>query len=98
MRLSTIEVSGNVLLSPSITVTGDVLLGRNLTIGGNIHIAMGARFYPKYEGDYIVIPKVYDQILDTDNRILLDDVTVKEITFSKTTNEKGGYTVQIGDI
>lgn len=50
-----------------------------------------------YAGPYIVIPKVYDQILETDDLLMSDDVTVKEITYSVTQNEKG-LTAQIGEI
>ena len=50
-----------------------------------------------YEGSYVVIPKVTEQILETKNLLMIDDVTVKEITKSVFDNEKG-LTVQIGEI
>lgn len=52
---------------------------------------------PDYEGSYVVIPKVTDQILDTQNKKMTDDLTIKEITYSVFDNEKG-LTVQIGEI
>ena len=50
-----------------------------------------------YEGEYVVIPKVIEQTLETKNLMMLDDVTVKEITKHIFDNEKG-LTVQIGEI
>lgn len=50
-----------------------------------------------YKGDYVVIPKVVEQQLDTNGLYMLDDVTVKEITKHVFDNEKG-LTVQIGEI
>lgn len=53
---------------------------------------------PTYKGEYEIVPKVSEQILDTDKKMMADDLTVTAITYSKTTNEKGGLTVQIGEI
>lgn len=50
-----------------------------------------------YEGEYVVIPKVTEQQLETKNLMMLDDVVVKEITKHIFDNEKG-LTVQIGEI
>ena len=49
-----------------------------------------------YEGPYEVIPKFMDQILETREKSMADDVTVKEIPVDKVTNVGGGYTVTIG--
>lgn len=51
---------------------------------------------PTYEGEYVVIPKSYDQNLETKGLRMKDDVTVTEIPYYETTNESGGYTVVIG--
>ena len=85
---------------------GSIILG-NKNVKGNLTIddkrITGSLVLPKginydtYEGDYIVIPKVYSQILETNKLLMKDDVTVKEITYSVTQNEKG-LTVQIGEI
>ena len=50
-----------------------------------------------YEGPYIVIPKVTEQTLETNNLTMIDDVTIREITKSVFDNEKG-LTVQIGEV
>lgn len=49
-----------------------------------------------YEGEYEVIPKVVEQKLQTNARLLLDDVTVRKIPKESVSNEAGGYTVTIG--
>jgi hypothetical protein len=45
--------------------------------------------YPNYDGDYIVIPKTIEQLLETKNKITRDDITVKEIPYSEVANEYG---------
>lgn len=54
---------------------------------------------PEYTEAYEVTPKTYEaQTLETKNKLLVDNVTVKEIPISKASNMAGGYTVTIGDI
>ena len=51
-----------------------------------------------YEGDYEIIPKAYkEQILNTKNKVMKQDVTVKAIPYYDTTNTAGGSTVYIAD-
>lgn len=50
----------------------------------------------EYEGDYDVIPKTYMQTLDTDNKVLRDEVRVHEIPYYETSNVDG-VTVYIGN-
>lgn len=42
-----------------------------------------------YTGEYIVIPKVYDQFLYTNGLVMDDDVTVTEIPYAETINPYG---------
>lgn len=49
-----------------------------------------------YTGDYNVIPRVYQQILETKDKVMVDDVTVEIIPLLKVTNISNGYTVTIG--
>lgn len=52
--------------------------------------------YPIYDGDYIVIPRAWeDQTLETKNKLTIGDVTVKEIPYQETQNEYG-KTITIG--
>ena len=51
---------------------------------------------PEYEGPYEITPRLYAQSLDTDGKLMEDDVTVYEIPVTRTTNPTGGLTVLIG--
>lgn len=57
----------------------------------------GAIPYNYYHGPYAVTPILHDdQNLETNQKILTDDVTVKPIPVTITTNPYGGKTVVIG--
>lgn len=49
-----------------------------------------------YEGEYIVTPRLYEQELDTNNKVMHDDVTVLQIPITRTSNPYDGITVLIG--
>ena len=49
-----------------------------------------------YEGDYNVIPRVYQQVLDTKDKVMTNDVTVEIIPLARIMNLSNGYTVTIG--
>ena len=42
-----------------------------------------------YTGEYIVTPNVFVQTLDTNNKLMTDDVTVLEIPYSEVSNLYG---------
>lgn len=48
-----------------------------------------------YKGEYTVTPTSKEQTLQTEGKLLKKDITVKEITFSETSNESG-TTITIG--
>lgn len=49
-----------------------------------------------YGGPYTVIPKAEDdQVLQTKDFLMIDNVTVKEIPFAATSNVAGGQTASI---
>ena len=49
-----------------------------------------------YEGEYAVIPKVTAQTLETENKLMLEDLTIKAIPYFEVSNLAGGSTVTIG--
>lgn len=51
---------------------------------------------PDYEGTYEVVPKFEDQELNTENKLLRRDITVKKISLESVSNQSGGRTVIIG--
>jgi len=64
----------------------------------NLGIITKGEGYPDYKGPYEAIPKVTDQVFPTNKKSMNNDFMVKQITFQRTYNESGGYTVTIGDI
>lgn len=72
------------------------------TLVGDHHKIQGALTIPStpglelYDGSYEVTPRLYAQSLDTDGKLMEDDVTVYEIPVTRTTNPTGGLTVLIG--
>ena len=49
-----------------------------------------------YDGDYVVIPKVESQTMETAQKLMREDVVVRAIPFSKVPNTSGGNTISIG--
>ena len=93
----TLAISGEVALEKNISIEGS-LSTSTISLEGNVQIVTAiGKHIPEYIGPYIVVPKVYGQYLDTDNKKMTDDVLVKEITKHIFDNEKG-LTVQIGEI
>lgn len=54
--------------------------------------------HPVYDGEYIVTPLVNSQvILDTNGKLMEDDVTVLKVPYLETANPSGGNTAYIGE-
>lgn len=49
-----------------------------------------------FEGDYTVIPQVTEQTLETQDKVMRNNLTVKEIPTYAVSNESGGNTFYIG--
>lgn len=71
------------------------LVGDHHKITGTLTIPSVVGATP-YGGSYEVTPRLYTQSLDTDGKLMQDDVTVYEIPVTRTTNPVGGQTVLIG--
>ena len=48
-----------------------------------------------YDGEYVVIPKTVDQVLETEKKAMRYDLTVKEIPYMESDNLAGGRTITI---
>lgn len=67
------------------------------TVAFAVDTEIRATTLDEYDGAYVVIPKVYqEQVLETKNKAMTDNVTVYEIPITRTTNPHGGQTVLIG--
>lgn len=58
-------------------------------------IVQGERL-PNYEGSYEITPRVVEQMLETKDKSMVDDVTVNAIPYVEVSNVGGGYTATIG--
>lgn len=61
----------------------------------NEKICVGAN-YDYYTGDYFVIPRVYQQFLNTKEKVMSEKVTVDVIPLAVVQNPSNGYTATIG--
>lgn len=60
-------------------------------------IAQSGGSFPRYEGEYEVIPSLAEDIkLETAKKVMTDDVTVKKLPRYDVANEAGGTTVYLG--
>lgn len=64
-----------------------------LTVNEEIREVIGTEIY---SGDYEVIPKVREQILETAKKTMKEDMKVLAIPFSLVDNTAGGQTITIG--
>ena len=66
----------------------------------NIAVGLGAAYSmvegDPYEGEYTVTPRLTEQSLETNGKIMRDDVTVHQIPISRVSNPYDGITVLIG--
>lgn len=61
-----------------------------------IEEGIGTGTLPPYEGEYVVTPRKVDQILETNDKRMTDDVTIEAISYIEVGNLGGGTTATIG--
>jgi hypothetical protein len=77
-------------------LTVDVVVGKTKDKLAGV-IAQSGGSFPKYEGEYEVIPSLAEDItLETAKKLMTDDVTVKKLPRYDVANEAGGTTVYLG--
>ncbi len=70
--------------------------GHDISVSfGKLQTASGNGGEP-YEGEYVMTPKIYEQMMPTKNKVLRKDVTIKAIPYVESDNVAGGKTVRIG--
>lgn len=82
------------VLSVKTNLTG--VLSQTGNLSGGV-MAFNGNYAP-YVGEYIITPDFSEQTLQTRNKRMADDVTVKPIQVESVTNLGGGRTVYIGGI
>lgn len=92
-------VSSTVIIEASITpqetIKAEVI--PSSVIVGEVLLSDASKSNP-YDGTYVVEPSFAQQILETKNKVMRDDVTVNAIEVARTSNPSGGTTVYIGGI
>lgn len=91
--IGTLEDTNNISgsLNTNLNIVGSLNSINNII--GNIGI--GGVEYPDYSGEYEITPQVESQTLQTKNRILRENMQVKEIPYYETSNLYG-ETIYIG--
>jgi hypothetical protein len=93
-------LSKHTILKGSLSPAGYVFgrISGEQELYGTIQPSTGSECHHKrYDGDYVVDPKAYDQtVLQTNKKLMDDDVTVHEIPITIVTNIGGGATACIG--
>ena len=69
------------------SLSGSLSKPNNLT--GAVVMKNEGAAYPHYEGVFEIIPTTSDQLLDTDHKVVMEDILVKEIPTYVTSNEYG---------
>lgn len=84
----------------SVAVNGETipvnLASRRLQFHVDLDSTYSFTDVPEYEGEYEVTPRLYEQSLETTNKALRNDVTVRQIPVVYTSNLYDGQTVVIG--
>lgn len=80
------------LLTPAVPLVGQISAIGNL--GGTVSQELAP--HDKYSGPYEIFPRKVDQLLNTSDKLLTDDITIDAIRYSEVSNPEGGTTVNIG--
>jgi hypothetical protein len=76
-------------------IVGNIRAGD--VIAGVIQVGhLSSTEYLPYEGSYEVESLTREQILSTANKVMTQDIRIREISYQEVSNESGGYTVTIG--
>ena len=89
MGLNAENISGNIGINGSLS--GNI---GSRHISGSTVITRSYDF-PVYTGDTTVIPKAIEQVLETNHKTVIDDITVLGIPYTEVSNLSGGLTVNI---
>lgn len=81
------------VLNKPLELNGVIKESQNLI--GSAMVCMEYSDLEIYDGVYEVIPNLSEQILNTTNKKMKDDVTIHATPYSEASNDAGGYTLTI---
>jgi hypothetical protein len=87
------KLKGEVLTLPK--MSGSVSTPKSLS--GNVGAKTINIGGSPYEGEYVVTPKVDQQIMPTKGKVMTNDLTVKAVPVFRVSNTSGGTTVYIAN-
>lgn len=88
--MKVIELRGRIIPEQLLSAT----MSSSVALKGNLYMPIG---YVDYAGTYEVIPKITEQILETQDKRMAKNVTIREIPFYEVGNSSGGNTIYIGN-
>lgn len=77
----------------------EIPLDVDLSIEGQLELTIdegGGSPLPYYDGAYEVTPRKVEQVLETKNKSMREDLVVDPITYLEVSNPQGGKTATIG--
>lgn len=86
------EIEFDILENPVIefNISNDPIIDFDIEIGNS------GQMLPIYDGPYEVTPRVKEQLLNTSNKSMTNDVKIFSIPYATTSNIAGGLTATIG--
>lgn len=70
------------------------IIPSSVKLSGNVSIPVG---YEHWEGKYEATPNISGYTLDTKDKVMYSDLTVKPIPYYEVSNTQGGTTIIIGE-
>ena len=81
-----------------LTIQSEIPIDIDLGITSEIELTIseGGTALPVYDGDYVVVPRKVEQVLETKNKSMRENVTINPINYLEVSNPQGGKTATIG--
>lgn len=86
------EISLSGIVIPSVTLS-ESISNNERSLSGHVTVSTE---YDTYSGDYDVVPQIESQILNTSDKLMSKDMTIKAIPYYSVSNEYDGETIIIG--
>lgn len=79
-------VTGTIVINAAVSGTVNI----DQAVSGSIKLPELVPWAKRYDGEYVITPLAHDnQVLETNNKLLTDDVTVLKVPYFETSNLHG---------